>query len=177
MKKRFPLARVYQLMEPGPVVLLTTARKGQPNVMTLSWHTMMEFEPPTIGCVVSDRNHSHALLRATRKCVINLPTDDLAAQVVACGNTSGRNVNKFESFGLTPGPASCVAAPLVDECYASLECKVVSARSASKYNFFILEVVAAWKDPAITDPRTLHHRGRGAFMVAGPTIKLPSRMK
>ena len=51
MKRALPLSRVYRVLEPGPVVLLTTARKGRPNVMTLSWHTMMEFTPPLVGCV------------------------------------------------------------------------------------------------------------------------------
>jgi len=174
-KKSFPLSRVYRLLEPGPVVLLTTAHKGRANVMTMSWHTMIEFEPPLVGCVVSDRNHSFGMLKATRECVINIPTVDIAAQVVGCGNTSGRRVDKFERFGLTPAPAASVAAPLIDECYASLECKVVDAKLVNKYCFFILEVLKAWIDASSKDPRTLHHRGRGAFMVAGRTIKLPSK--
>lgn len=174
-KKSFPLSRVYRLLEPGPVVLLTTAHKGRANVMTMSWHTMIEFEPPLVGCVVSDRNHSFGMLKATRECVINIPTVDIAAQVVGCGNTSGRRVDKFERFGLTPAPAARVVAPLIDECYASLECKVVDAKLVNKYCFFILEVLKAWIDASSKDPRTLHHRGRGAFMVAGRTIKLPSK--
>jgi hypothetical protein len=41
----------------------------------------------------------------------------------------------------------------------------------------VLEVLQAWTDPTRQDPRTLHHRGRGAFMVAGETIRLPSKMR
>jgi flavin reductase (DIM6/NTAB) family NADH-FMN oxidoreductase RutF len=178
MKKRvLPLSRVYQLLEPGPVVLITTARKGRANIMTQSWHTMMEFEPPLMGCVISGRNDSFDTLKATRECVINIPTQELAKQVVGCGNTSGSKVDKFKRFGLTPAPAALVEAPLIAECYANLECRVADTRLVNKYNFFILEVVKAWIDPSSKDPRTLHHRGRGAFMVAGKTIKLPSRMK
>ncbi len=177
MKKALPLARVYQLLEPGPVVLVTTFRRGRPNIMTLSWLTMMDFEPPLIGCVLSNRNFSFAALKATKECAINIPTARLAKQVVGCGNTSGRKVDKFKAFRLTPVPASKITAPLVAECFANLECRVVDASMASKYNFFVLEVLKAWIDPAEKNPRTLHHRGRGVFMVAGRTIKLPSRMK
>ena len=46
-----------------------------------------------------------------------------------------------------------------------------------RYGRFVLEVVAAWVDPGVKDPRTLHHRGYGRFMVAGESIKLPSRMR
>jgi flavin reductase (DIM6/NTAB) family NADH-FMN oxidoreductase RutF len=176
-KKSFALSKVYGLLEPGPVVLLTTARKGRANVMAMSWHTMLEFEPPTVGCVVSDRDFSFAALQATKECVINIPTVEIAQAVVKCGNSSGRTVDKFTAFGLTALPASLVAAPLIAECYANLECRVVDTRMVRKYCFFVLEVCKAWVDPAASAPRTIHHLGRGAFMVAGRRIKLPSKMK
>ena len=57
MMKELALAKVYQLLEPGPVVLLTTSRKGRANVMTMSWHMMVEFEPPLVACVVSNADY------------------------------------------------------------------------------------------------------------------------
>ena len=176
-KRSYPLSDVYGLLEPGPVVLVTTARKGRPNIMTMSWHTMMEFEPPSIGCVISGRNASFDTLRATRECAINIPTLELAKQVVGIGNCSGLTVDKFAKFGLTPVDATEVQAPLVAECYASLECKVADTRLVNRYNFFILEVVQAWVDTAVKKPQTLHHRGNGVFVVAGETVKLRSGMK
>lgn len=176
-KRSYPLSKVYGLLEPGPVVLLSTAHKGRRNVMTMSWHTMMEFEPPLVGCIVSGRHRSFDALRATRQCVLNVPTAELAAKVVACGNASGARIDKFQAFGLTPAPAALVGAPLIAECYANLECRVVDTRFVNRYNFFVLEVVKAWVDPANKAPRTLHHRGRGVFMVAGETIKLASKAK
>jgi len=176
-KRAYPLSKVYGLLEPGPVLLLTTAHKGQANVMAMSWHTMMEFEPPLVGCVVSGRDFSFAALKATRQCVLNIPTAELATQVVGCGNTSGRRVDKFERFGLTPLPAKAVSAPLVAECYANLECRVADTRLVNRYNFFVLEVLEAWVDPTCKAPRTLHHRGRGVFTVAGETIRLRSKAK
>ena len=137
MMKDLPLAKVYQLLEPGPVVLLTTARKGRANVMTMSWHMM----------------------------------------VVEVGNCSGRDVEKFERFGLTPAPAERVAPPLVAECFANLECKVADTRLVDKYNLFILEVLKAWIDPAQKNPKTIHHHGYGRFAVDGEMIKLKSRMR
>ncbi len=176
-KKSFPLARVYGLLEPGPVVLVTSALKGKGNIMTMSWYTMMEFEPPTVGCVISGRNYTFDILKATGECAINIPIVELAEKVVGCGNSSGRKIDKFRTFGLTQVTASSIAAPLIGECYANLECKVVDRKMVDKYNFFILEVLKAWIDPEKKNPRTIHHRGRGAFMVAGETIKLPSKMK
>ena len=176
-KRSYPLPKVYGLLEPGPVLLLTTAHNGRANVMTLSWHTMMEFEPPLVGCVVSGRNFSFAALQATRQCVLNIPSVELKAAVVGCGNSSGRRMDKFKTFGLTMTPAELVEAPLIADCYANLECRVIDARLVNRYNFFVLEVLKAWTDPVCKDPRTLHHRGRGLFMVAGETIKLPSKKR
>lgn len=175
-KKPYPLSKVYGLLETGPVVLVTTSHKGKANIMTQSWHTMMEFVPPLVGCVISGRNHSFDALVATRECVLGIPSVELAKQVVGVGNCSGSKVDKFKKFNLTAVQASQVAAPLVAECYANLECKVADTRMVNKYNFFVLEVVKAWIDPAVKDPRTLHHRGKGVFMVAGDTITLPSKM-
>jgi flavin reductase (DIM6/NTAB) family NADH-FMN oxidoreductase RutF len=177
VKKTFPLPKVYGLLEPGPVVMVTTVRKGRPNIMTMSWHTMIEFEPPLVGCVISNRNYTFGILKATKECVINIPTVELAGKVVGCGNTSWAKTDKFAVFGLTPAPAKRVKAPLIDECYANLECKVVDTKMTAKYCLFILEVIKAWIDPSVKRPRTIHHLGRGSFMVAGRTIKLPSKMR
>jgi flavin reductase (DIM6/NTAB) family NADH-FMN oxidoreductase RutF len=176
-KKSFPLSEVYGLLEPGPVVMLTTARDGRPNIMTMSWHTMIEFEPPLVGCVISNRNYSFDLLKATGECVINIPTVEIAEKVVGCGNTSGADMDKFEAFQLTPKPATQVGAPLIEECYANLECRVADTSMVDKYGLFVVEVIAAWIDPAVKNPRTIHHLGSVNFMVAGEMIKLKSEMK
>lgn len=176
MKKSFPLSKVYSLLESGPVVLLSSSWKGRNNVMTMSWHTMIDFDPPLVGCVISDRNHTFKMVKASGECVLNIPTLKIAAQAVACGNVSGAKTDKFERFGLTPVKAAAVSAPLIKECCASLECRLHDARMAGKYNLFIFKVVKAWVDAPVKDPKTLHHRGGENFMVAGRTVKIPSRM-
>lgn len=176
-RKSLPLSKVYGLLEPGPVVLLTTAWRGCSNIMTLSWHTMMEFEPPLVGCVISDRNHSFRMLKASKECVFNIPTVGIAGKVVGCGNTSGAETDKFKMFGLTPVPAKQVGAPLIAECFANLECRVTDTGMVAKYCFFVVEVIQAWIDPSVKKPQTIHHLGNGNFMIAGERIKLKSKMK
>lgn len=172
-----PLSKVYSLLEPGPVVMVTTARGDKRNVMTMSWQTMMEFEPPLIGVVISDANYSFDLLKAANECVIAIPPAELARKVVRVGNTSGRDIDKFSVIGLTPVPASRVKAPLIAECFANIECKVVNTTLVKKYDFFVLEAVKAWIDPAQKNPRTIHHRGNGVFALDGKTVKIASNKK
>ena len=175
--EELPLSEVYQLLEPGPVVLLTTAQKGRTNVMTMSWLTMVEFVPPLVACVVSSEDYSFAALVAEHECVIAIPAVELAPVVVKVGNSSGRTVDKFKKFGLTPRPAEFVVAPLIAECFANFECRVVDTSLADKYNLFVLEVVKAWKDPQQKRPKTIHHHGYGNFVVDGKTITLKSKMR
>ena len=166
-KKDFPAAKVRWFLEPGPIVLVSSAWKGERNIMTMGWHMVMGFEPSLVGCYIWDANHSFGLIRKSRECVINLPTVELAAKVVGIGNCSGRAVDKFARFKLTPRPAEKVGAPLIAECYANFECKLVDASLIRKYSLFVFEVVKAHAATAPRYPRTIHYRGEGVFMLAG----------
>lgn len=175
--KDLPLADVYRLIEPGPVVLLTTrSRQGRANVMTMSWHMMVDFAPPKIACIVSSDDFSFAALRETKECLIAIPAVELAEKVTRIGNCSGRDTDKFATAWLTPLPAEIVSAPLVAECFANIECRVIDTRLVDAYDLFVLEAVKAWVDPARTKPRTIHHVGNGGFVVDGEVIHFESSM-
>jgi len=174
--KELPAHKAYRLLEAGPIVLVTTAHKGRANIMTMGFHMMVQHAPPLIGCVIGPWDHSYKALRATGECVLAVPTVDLAAKVVDIGNCSGREVDKFAAFRLTPVPAGAVAAPLISECLANIECRVVDTALVRKYNLFILEAVKIWTDPKRKERRTLHHNGDGTFTVDGRTINLQKRM-
>src|ERR1700721_424097 len=169
-KKGFPLSNSRRLLEPGPVVLVSSTWKGKNNIMTMGWHTVIEFSPALIGCVIAENNVSFEMVRKSRECVINVPTVDLVDQVVGIGNYSGDEVDKFKRFRLTPVAGTKVAAPLIRECYANLECRIADARLVKKYNFFILEVLKAHVATAPRYPRTLHYCGEGIFVTSGPVV-------
>ena len=171
----FPLSKAFQLIEPGPVVLVTTANEERANIMTMSWHMVMDFTP-LIACIIGPWDYSFTALRTTGECVIAIPTVDLASKVVEIGNCSGDEINKFKEFGLTPVPAQMVKAPLVAECLANLECQVADTNMVDKYNLFILQVVKAWLDLERKERRTIHHNGDGTFVVDGNAINLKKKM-
>lgn len=166
--KTFPLSKTFHLIEPGPVLLVTTACKGRLNVMTMSWHMMMEFTPPRIGCILGEWDYTFQALRATRQCVLAIPTVDLIDKVVRVGNCSGRDVDKFTEFGLTPRPAKVVDAPLIAECLANIECKVVEI--IPRHGMVVLEGVKTWIDASRKERRTFHAVGDGTFVVDGRTL-------
>ena len=166
-KTDFPVDNVRRFLEPGPIVLVSSAHKGKANIMTMGWHMIMEFVPSLIGCYVWTENHSFEMIRRSRQCVINIPTEDLAAKVVKIGNSSGRDIDKFAEFGLTARPGTHVRAPLIDECYASFECKLADSSLIRKYSLFVLEVVKAHVATSPKYPKTIHYRGDGEFMISG----------
>ncbi|WP_312418654.1 flavin reductase family protein [Shinella sp.] len=176
-KRDFPVGQTRRYLEPGPIVLVSSRWQGATNIMTLGWHTILEFSPSLVGLMISGGNHSFHMIRSSRECVINLPTTKLTDTVVGIGNTSGAEIDKFARFGLTAEKAHEVEAPMIGECHASFECRLHDDVLVDRYNFFIFEVVKAHVAASPKHPRTLHYTGDGVFMVSGEIISRRSLFK
>jgi len=176
-KTDLPVALARRYLEPGPIVLVSSAAEGRTNIMTMGWHTVMEFTPSLVGCVIAAGNHSFGMIRRSGECVINLPTTALTNAVVDIGNTTGARIDKFAANGLTPEPARRVSAPLIRECHAHFECRLADDSLVARYNFFIFEVVAAQVASSPKHPETLHYTGDGVFMVSGRIISRRARFR
>lgn len=136
----------------------------------MGWHMVMDASGANIGCYIWDENHSFEMIRKSKECVFNIPTTDIAEKVVGIGNSSGKEIDKFQEFGLTPLKAEKVSAPLIKECFANFECRLIEESLIKKYKFFIFEVVKANVAKRPKYPETLHYRGDGLFMISGPTV-------
>lgn len=169
-KRDLPVNRVRELLEPGPVLLVTSGDGDVRDVMTLGWHCVMEFSPALVGCLISRANHSFDLIRRSRECVLNIPSAEMVDTVVAVGNSTGAEIDKFTRFGLGCEPASDVNPPLLADCFANLECRVSDDALVDSHDFFVLEVVRVHVSPKAGTARTLHYRGGGRFMISGETI-------
>ncbi len=171
------LSKAFTLIEPGPVMLVTTGDGARNNIMTISWSMVMDFTP-RIAITTGEWNYSFRALRKTRECIIAIPTVDLLDQVVGIGTCSGADTDKFARFGLTPLPAKNVGAPLIKECLANIECRVVEI--IRRHDIVVLDAVAAYVDTARKEKRTLHAVGDGTFIVDGRKLdrrrKMATRM-
>jgi flavin reductase (DIM6/NTAB) family NADH-FMN oxidoreductase RutF len=177
LKKDFPVSKIRRFLEPGPIVLVSSSYKGKQDIMSMGWYTILEFTPSLIGCMITNANFSFEQIMKSKECVINLPTVDLLDKVVGIGNCHGKKIDKFKKFRLTATPAKKVKAPLIQECYANFECKVVDTQLLNKYNFFILEVVKAQVATSPKYPKTVHYRGDGIFMISGNHKDLHKKFK
>ena len=162
--KRMQISKAFTLMEPGPVVLVTTNDGKKNNIMTISWTMVVDFTPK-FAITTGPWNYSYAALQKSKECVISIPTVDLIDKVVGVGTCSGADTDKFEKFGLTPVKGKHVRSPLIKECLANIECNVIEI--VKKHNIVVLEGVAAYIDPSRKEKRTLHAIGDGTFVVDG----------
>jgi flavin reductase (DIM6/NTAB) family NADH-FMN oxidoreductase RutF len=165
--RQLKLSKAFTLMESGPVVLVTTHDGKNNNIMTISWTMVLDFTP-VFAITTGEWNYSFAALRKNRECVIAIPTVDMLDQVVGIGTCSGADTDKFAKFRLTPMQGKVVKAPLIEECLANIECKVVDI--VRKHNIVVLEGVAAYVNPARKEKRAIHAVGDGTFIVDGRKI-------
>jgi flavin reductase (DIM6/NTAB) family NADH-FMN oxidoreductase RutF len=172
--KSMQLGKAFTLMEPGPVVLVTTNDGKKNNIMTISWTMVVEFTP-LFAITTGPWNYSYAALRKSKECVISIPTVDLIDKVVGVGTCSGADTDKFEKFGLTPLKGKHIKAPLIKECLANIECKVIDV--VKKHNIVVLEGVAAYFDSSRKEKRTIHAVGDGTFVVDGRKLDRKKMMR
>lgn len=171
--KEIPIRKAFTLMESGPVVLVTTNDGRKSNIMTISWTMVVDFTP-RFAMTTGPWNSSFSALCKTKECVLAIPTVDLLDQVVGIGTCSGADTDKFKKFMLTPVKGKHVAAPLIKECLANIECNVVDI--VKKHNIVVLEGVAAYSDSARKEKRTLHAVGDGTFIVDGRKLNRRAMM-
>ena len=167
LMRQLNLSKAFTLLESGPVVLVTTRDGRKNNIMTISWTMVMDFTP-VFAITTGEWNHSFAALRKNRECVIAVPTVDLLDKVVGIGTCTGADTDKFSRFELTPVPAKLVRPPLIKECLANIECKVIDI--IEKHSIIVLQAVAAYIDTARKERRTVHAVGDGTFIVDGRKI-------
>ena len=162
--RQLKLNKAFTLIEPGPVVLVTTHDGRKNNIMTISWTMVLDFTP-VFAITTGEWNYSFAALRKKKECVIAIPTADMLDQVVGIGTCSGADTDKFAKFKLTPVHGKVVKAPLIKECLANIECKVIDF--VRKHNIVVLEGLVAYIDSARKETRTVHAIGDGTFIVDG----------
>jgi len=165
--KNFPIQKAFTFLEPGPVVLVTTVDKNRSNILTLSWTMVIDFTPH-FAFMTGPWNFSCNALMKNRECVIAIPTFELAKKAVQIGSCSGVEVDKFKKFRLTALEAASVKAPLIEECYANIECRIID--HIKKHNIFILDGVEAWVNDKQKAPCFFHAVGDGRFIIDGEKI-------
>jgi flavin reductase (DIM6/NTAB) family NADH-FMN oxidoreductase RutF len=153
---------------------------GKSNIVTLAWSMPTSFDPPLVAISVAPQRYSHKLIEKTGEFVVNVPTIEIARETLFCGRVSGRSHDKFKEAPLTALPAKRVKAPLIKECIAHLECKLVQRMTTGDHTIFIGKVLAAWVNEGAFDnkfnpskAKLLYHLGGDNFTTLSKEVITP----
>ena len=173
-------SNIHALLNPGSVVLVSAADKDGEGVFAVTWNMPVRKDPPMVAFESSQNHHTYQFIRITGEFAINIPTAAMVNQVLGCGSVSGRTgVDKFDKFGLTRRKAEKVKAPLVDEAFANIECKVAQVVDLGSSALVIGQAVAAiaeedhFQDGMLifdNGLELLHHLGGKRFCVSDRLI-------
>jgi flavin reductase (DIM6/NTAB) family NADH-FMN oxidoreductase RutF len=176
-----PLSAAYRLLNPGVVVLVTVGDGQRDNVFTASWNMPVESDPPTVAVCVGKDHFSWPFIERTGEFGLSIPDESLVDAVYGCGSVSGADVaDKFARFGLRRERGRAIAAPLVGDAVAALECQVERTVDLGEAAIVVARVLAAhartehfregsWRfDRGL---RLIHHLGSDGFCVSERAIR------
>jgi flavin reductase (DIM6/NTAB) family NADH-FMN oxidoreductase RutF len=143
------------MIYPLPAVMVSCGNTPEEhNIITVSWTGTICTDPAMCYISVRPSRHSYPILKKYGEFVINLTTKDMARATDWCGVRSGKDYNKFEEMKLTPGKATVVGCPTIEESPVCIECRVVEVKPLGTHDMFIAEVVNVQADERFIDPET-----------------------
>lgn len=138
---------------PVPVVLVSCIdKKGErANIITIAWCGIVCSNPPLMSISIRPSRYSNDLITQTGDFAVNIPTQEIIKKADMCGLASGKDKDKFKSYGFTKMASSKISSPLIKECPVNIECKLQSVTKLGSHDMFIGEVVSVHIDEEIAD--------------------------
>lgn len=175
--------KAYRLLHPRQVVLVScTSKGGKSNIITLAWSMPASFDPPMVVISVAPRRYSHRIIEDTEEFVINVPTMEIVRESLFCGRISGARSDKFKEAPLTPLPARKVRPPIIKECVAHLECRMIQKVPTGDHTLFVGEVLVAYVNEGlfikhfdVKKVKPIYHLGGDEFVTISPRVVSPLR--
>lgn len=180
-KQALDLRQAHRLLSPGPVTLLTSQYRGQPNVMTVAWAAPVSLDPSLIGVAIHPGRLTHEFVAKSEQFVLNVPHLEIITATHRCGILSGRDGDKFATAGLTMELATEVDPPLIAECIAHIECGVVERVRLGDHDFFVGQPLAISADDEAFDGfwktdeeagHILHHLGADRYAALAKSYRV-----
>ena len=141
------------LLAPVPAALVTCGTMDEPNVLTIGWTGIVCTRPPMTYISVRPERYSHDIIKKSGEFVINLTTSAMCRETDLCGVKSGKDTDKFVLCGLHTAPAQKVAAPIIEECPISIECRVTEEKLLGSHTMFLAEIIGIDADEKYIDSK------------------------
>lgn len=143
---------------PMPVVMVSCGQNiDSANIITVAWTGTICTNPPMVYISVRPERHSYKLIKESGEFVINLVTENLTFQCDGCGVLSGKNVNKFEKYNLTPEKAQTLNTFIIKESPVNIECRVKEVLELGSHHMFIADVTGINVDEKLIDETGKFH--------------------
>lgn len=141
------------LVGPTPAALIACGDGKEQNIITLAWVGVVNSSPPMVSISVRPNRHSYNMIKKTGEFTVNIPREDQVDIVDGCGTISGRELEKFEHFQLTPVLGSLVNAPMILECPISMECELKHSLDLASHTVFIGQVVSSYVEDGVLNEK------------------------
>ena len=168
------LEKAFTYLESGSVLLVTTHDRQKDNVMTISWQMVLDFTPRIAICT-GPWNDSFDTIIRTKQCTLCVPAADMLDTAVGIGTVHASECDKFKHFHLKKQKPAKVKAPILADCLAALECRVVDY--VKKHGILVLDGVQLWENPRKKERRVIHANGDGTFFADGEFFNRRQEMK
>ncbi len=168
------LEKAFTYLESGAVLLVTTYDGGKDNVMAISWQMVLDFTPRIAICT-GGWNESFKTILRTKQCTLCVPAVDMIDKMVGIGTVHASECDKFKHFHLKKQKPAKIKAPLIVDCLAALECRLVDY--VKEHGILVLDGVQLWENPLKKERRVIHANGDGTFFADGEFYNLREEMR
>lgn len=152
--------KLYRLLCPLRVCLITSSYQGKDNIMAASWVFPMSMDPPLFGVSIAKKRYSYDLIKNGKAFGINIVPAELEKVMLTCGRKSGKEIDKFKEASLTREKGDLI--PLIKECSASIECKLFKEIELGDHATFVGQAIKTVKR---FQSKGLYHLGGNDFRV------------
>jgi flavin reductase (DIM6/NTAB) family NADH-FMN oxidoreductase RutF len=178
MRRKIDLDSAYRLLNPGPLVLVSSTLGERDGLTPIAWHMPVSDDPPIIGLEIWEGHFIYKAILETKDFVINIPSSEMAETVRGLGSTSGAETDKFKKFGLEKETAAKVKSPRLKSAIGILECRLRNDKTLlKKYNIVLGDVVYAEADERAFTDRWVPEKGGPAFIqhLGGKIFSIPAK--
>ena len=121
------------------VCIIGAGYNDKVNGMTAAWVSQVSFDPVLVMAAVGKERHTHKMIEKSGVFSISVLYENQIDLAKHFGFKSGKDIDKFTGV---PYETNSTACPVLKDCLAYLDCKVVGSYQAGDHTLFIAEILS-----------------------------------
>ena len=126
---------------PRLAVIVTSHSSGKDNAMAVAWHSPLSMKPPLYGVAITSSRATYDYICEGKGFGVNFLPVEKAEHIAAVGGSKGKDIEKFERFGIAKERGVKTYVPLIKDAYAAYECKLVESKTYGDHEWIVGEIV------------------------------------